>query len=162
MYLVAVLPPSNIRRIVCDYQISLFRRGAEPAALALPPHIALAFFDSPPPRPGGLVQLTPLATSAFVEDPPWLLLEFQPREELERIRYYLPEMSLPGWYPTGRGILIAVNRGKAALAESECPVIGWRTSHLVCLELKVENPVRWWEHIEYTEIWRVKLKRHIE
>ena len=162
MYLVAVKPPPNIRRAIYDYQVSLFRKNANPAALALPPHIPLAFFETSPPHPCNLVQQEPLKSCGCVEDPPWLLLLFQPAAELERLKSLLPKASSPPWYPTGRGALLSHYGAKSALPVDELPGVQWKTSQLVCLELKAESPGLWWESVEYREIWRVKLKRKID
>jgi len=162
MYLVAVQPPSNIRRSIYDYQISLFRRNSDPAALALPPHIPLAFFKTPPPRPCHLVQQEPLESCGCFHDPPWLLLRFEPARELERLRSLLPKDSSPPWYPAGRSALLSRHESKNALPVGELPKLQWKTSQLVCLELKAESPELWWESVEYTETWQVKLKRKID
>ena len=161
MYLVAVVPPSNIRRVLYDYQISLFRRSSFPAALALPPHIPLAFFDTPPPRPRSLIQQTSFESCGLIEKPPWLLLEILPAHELERLISELPETGAFEWYPVAVGVPVLMNESNKKHLVDDYPVIRWKTSHLLCLKIEVKNPRRWWEHIEYSEIWRVKAKRNI-
>lgn len=161
MYIAVVEPPSNIRRIIYDFQVSLFGRTSNPAAMALPPHIPLAFFEEPPPRPGGTVQQASFVSTGFAELPPWLFLEFQPVREFERLRSLLPETSLPPWYPTGRGAPLSRSEASADLPAEQWPLLRWKTSHVVCLELKTDNCRSWWEHLEFREIWRIKLKRRI-
>lgn len=187
MYLAAIMPPSNIRRIIYDWQLVLFQQGAAPAALALPPHLPLAFYEAPPAAPNSLVQ-HPFESTGTVVSPPWRFIEFEPEDEIRRLRSYLPESETAGWYPTCRGIpLSAVEAGSATGGDAETdpaarldsknatgsssvssslpkeiPPLRWKTSHLVCMNLETDDEERWWEHLEFTVIWRVKLKRKIE
>ena len=162
MYLIAVLPPSNVRHDIHDLQISLFRGNSDPAALALPPHVPLAFYGAPPGRPEGIIQQCSIESGGYLINPPWVLLELNPRQELKRLRAFLPETGVSDWYPTGCGIPVSRSEDNLSFPPENPPVIRWKTSHLVCLELTAEEPLRWWEHLEYSEIWRVKLKRSIE
>ncbi len=162
MYLIAMLPPSNIRRDILDLQISLFRGCGDPAALALPPHVPIAFFEALPEQPGGIIQQCTFKSGGYLRNPPWVLLELNPRQELERLRTFMHEANAPEWYPTGRGIPLSRSEERQLIPTDSPPVLGWKTSHLICLELTPEESQRWWEQLEYSEIWRVKLKRKIE
>jgi len=51
LYLVALLPPSNIGRVVGELQAELFRRHRLISALGLGVFLPLAFSQSPPPQP---------------------------------------------------------------------------------------------------------------
>ena len=51
LYLVALLPPSNVARAVGDVQAELFRRYRLVSALGLGVLLPLAFCQSPPPQP---------------------------------------------------------------------------------------------------------------
>lgn len=187
MYLAAIMPPSNIRRIIYDCQLARFHEGAAPTALALPPHLPLAFYEAPPAAPGTLVQ-HPLESTGTAVSPPWRFIEVEPGDEIQRLRSYLPESETAGWYPTCRGVLLsAVEAGSAAGGDAKTdpvarldsesatgsssassgpakkiPALRWKTSHLVCMNLETDDEERWWEHLEFTVIWRVKLKRKIE
>ncbi len=162
MYLVAMLPPSNARRDIYSLQISLFHGSSDPAALALPPHLPLAFFDAPPARPDIVIQQCAFESGGYRLEFPWVLLELNPRQELKRLRALLPEASAPDWYPAGHGIPVSRSEESRSIPAGNPPSVRWRTSHLVCLELTAAEPLCWWEHLEYSEIWRVKLKRNIE
>ena len=184
MFLAAIMPPSNIRRIIYDYQISLFRSTGNPAALALPPHLPIAFFEAAPPSPGSLVQLEPIESTGILSDPPWLLLECGPAEEIRRLRSHLPESDTSGFYPVGRGVLLSAAPNAAvpqrlkmredapaaavapgpgqSVSVGGTPALRWKSSHVACMELIAARQDRWWEHLEYSVIWQVKLKRKID
>ena len=156
-----MLPPSNVRHDIHNLQISLFRGNSDPAALALPPHIPLAFYDASPVRPEGVIQQCAIESGGYLLNPPWVHLEFNPQQELNRLRSLLPETSVPGWSSIECGIPVSRDEESPSIPAENPPSIRWKTSHLVCLELAAKEPLRWWEHLEYSEIWRVKLRRSI-
>jgi hypothetical protein len=162
MFLVSIIPPSNIRSTIYAYQLSLFRETGRPAALALPPHLPIAFYENPPDSPGSLIQMQSFESGGFVIIPPWRLIEVQPFAEIERLRSVLPAADTGEWYPVMCGIPVSDAALECATREDQAPVVRWRTSQLVCMDLQVENQERWWEYVEYTPIWRVKLKRRID
>jgi len=162
MYLTAILPPSNIRRIVYEYQLSLFHLNAHPAAMALPPHLPLAFYNSPPDAPEPIVQQHSFESRGCLENPPWLLLKIMPKAEIDRLLSLLPDTHTTAWYPTGIGIPLNMTGTDPGPAAENVPDIRWKSSHLVCMELNADDPGRWWEYVTYTTIWRVKLKRRID
>ena len=65
LYLIALLPPSNVGRAVGDLQAELFRRHRLASALGLGVLLPLAFSQSPPPQPRrGLLASARLLTQA--------------------------------------------------------------------------------------------------
>lgn len=159
MYLVAILPPSNIRRALLDIQTSFFRGGTDPAPLSLPPHVPLAYYDSPPEEPQSMVQLHAFETRGAFADPPWIVMKLRPIEELMRVKKQLPVGTAADWSPTAIGIPVARSEEAPTTGTDDLPSLRWKTSHLVCLELCTLDPLHWWEHLEYSERWRVKLRR---
>lgn len=162
MFLILIMPPSNIRSKVYTYQVSLFQKTGHPAALALPPHIPVAFYEQPPETPGSQVQLQPLESNGGIILSSWRYIEIQPLDEIKRLRSMLPPADTEEWYPTLRGIPVTAAALDKAPQEKDVPFIRWKTSEMVCMNLRIENQTNWWEYLEYTPIWRVKLKRRID
>lgn len=166
MYSVALLPPSNIGHSISLTQTEFFRRCGDPFALALPPHVPLGFFDVEPPRPAEpLVQDTSLYTDGIIPSGDYLFLQVLPEDLLIRLSSLLIAKDtghLP-LYPIGVGIPMVQAQRTAGIRElpGAPPILRWKSSHVVCFEMRWQDRSVWWENFTYTETWRVKLRRKI-
>ena len=169
MYLIALLPPSNIRHSISLVQTAFFQTSGDPAALALPPHAPLAFFRDKPKKPRNLnaIQEVPFETSGYIEADNYLLLGVSPAHRLVELQglFAGARANRPSLYPVGLGIPVAryprCDGRPNAPTPSADPVLSWKTSHIICFELIHADTGGWWENLVFTEVWRIKLKRNI-
>ena len=161
MYLTALLPPSNISKIIADLQREFFVRYATAAALYIPPHIPLLFSEAAPakpPRPLPFQQF-PFETGGLVRLEEHEYLEVLPQEQIEELTRIPKAGPSPPYYPTRTGIPITLHQTATLKRNLEVPApLRWRSSEMVCYELLPRSGEAWWKHVEYRMLWSCKIR----
>ena len=164
MYLIALSPPPNIRRILSQSQTRIFQDLSSAAALTLPPIVPLGFYDKrpEPPAASALVQECQLRSTDLIRHGNHIYLNLSPAEEIDRIRHLLDEGTAEPLFPILPGVPIGIElEHPMDSVPWPAPAVAWKTCRLLCLELEIDSMPSWWENTSYVECWDIKLRRKL-